>query len=41
MKALLRAKGLDFGRTRLPFADLTPAQEADLRSVVEALGTLD
>lgn len=41
VKALLRAKGLGFGRTRLPFADLTEVEERELRAEVEALGPLD
>jgi 4-hydroxy-tetrahydrodipicolinate synthase len=38
LKALLRAQGFDFGRTRLPFGDLTEAQERELQ---DAAGLLD
>jgi 4-hydroxy-tetrahydrodipicolinate synthase len=41
LKSLLRARGLDLGPTRLPFGDLSPAAEAQLRQVVESLGELD
>jgi len=41
LKSLLRARGHDFGCTRLPFAELTTAEEAELRAVVESLGPLD
>ncbi len=41
LKALLRAKGLDFGPTRLPFAELTHQEEAGLLAVVASLGDLD
>jgi 4-hydroxy-tetrahydrodipicolinate synthase len=37
LKALLRARGFDFGGTRLPFADLGAAEEAELRALVEEL----
>ncbi|MFN3652998.1 MAG: dihydrodipicolinate synthase family protein [Armatimonadota bacterium] len=40
LKALLRAQGFDFGETRLPFGDLEPAEEAELRQTVAALGEL-
>lgn len=41
LKALLRAKGLNFGGTRLPFAELTDAEERELHALVEASGGLD
>jgi len=41
LKALLRRKGLDFGRTRLPFGALTADEEAELARTVEQLGALD
>jgi 4-hydroxy-tetrahydrodipicolinate synthase len=37
VKALLRAKGIDFGPTRLPFGNLTAAEEAALAEVGAAL----
>lgn len=40
LKSLLRAKGLDFGGTRLPFADLGATEEAELAELVERLGSL-
>jgi len=40
LKTLLRLRGLDFGRTRLPFADLDPGQERELTGVVDELGDL-
>jgi 4-hydroxy-tetrahydrodipicolinate synthase len=41
LKALLRAKGLDFGGTRLPFGDLSPEEEAQLQELAGSLGSLD
>ena len=41
LKALLRVRGFDFGPTRLPFGDLSAAEEAALRSAVELLTGLD
>jgi len=41
LKALLRAKGLDFGPVRLPFGDLSPGAEAELRAVVAEFADLD
>jgi 4-hydroxy-tetrahydrodipicolinate synthase len=40
LKALLRARGIDMGCTRLPFADPSPAEEADLRVLAESLSDL-
>ena len=37
LKALLRARGLDFGGTRLPFGNLTEEQERELHAVAESL----
>jgi 4-hydroxy-tetrahydrodipicolinate synthase len=41
LKALLRAKGLDFGGTRLPFGDLSPEEEAQLQELAGSLAGLD
>lgn len=40
LKTLLRSQGLDFGPTRLPFADLSAAEQAELLATVEELGSL-
>jgi 4-hydroxy-tetrahydrodipicolinate synthase len=40
LKTLLRSRGLEFGRTRLPFGDLDAAQERKLLDTVGALGGL-
>jgi 4-hydroxy-tetrahydrodipicolinate synthase len=37
LKGLLRAKGLDFGPTRLPFGNLSAEEEAELAKVAEGL----
>lgn len=41
LKALLRTRGLDFGGTRLPFGNLKPREEAELRSFAEGLSGLE
>lgn len=41
LKALLRARGFDFGATRLPFGNLSEAEEADLRALVESEAALN
>lgn len=40
LKALLRARGFDFGPTRLPFADLSPSEARELLEAVAPLGSL-
>ena len=40
LKALLRARGLDFGGTRLPFANVTVEEEASLRELMDSLPEL-
>ena len=37
LKALLRAKGHDFGPTRLPFGNLGPEEELEIAKVAEGL----
>jgi dihydrodipicolinate synthase/N-acetylneuraminate lyase len=37
LKALLRAKGHDFGPTRLPFGNLSEAEDAELARVGDGL----
>lgn len=41
LKALLRARGLEFGGTRLPYGDLGAEEEAELRALVEGIAGLE
>jgi 4-hydroxy-tetrahydrodipicolinate synthase len=41
LKSLLRYRDLDFGGTRLPYGDLSPAEDAELRRMVESIPALD
>ena len=41
LKALLRTRGFNFGRTRLPFAELSPEDERELHALVAELGDMD